>query len=109
MSNNEKISPIFDKLNKKLQAELHQTEQEQAIAYFSRHGRKDGLFSKVFLLNGLTLVRNKDGMWLDFGADGEPQAMVHFDMMGPQGHPGSPVQMAIDAWCKNFAEKDDAS
>lgn len=94
------IISIFQKLEQRRQ-------QEEAIAYFSRHGTKDGTLHKVMLLPGLSIVRNKDGIWLDFGEVGEG-CMVHFDMMGPQGHKDSPVQKAIDAWCKDFVERDDA-
>lgn len=73
------------------------TEQEKAMQYFRRHA---GPPFNVQLCPGLVLVRDNDGLWLDFSTTSGLTARVHMDMIGPQGHKDSIIQKAIDQWCR---------
>lgn len=87
---------------------IKQTPEEAAIAYYSRHGVKDGSGVKtVDLISGLRILRNEEGLWLDFKSPDGLLASVHMDMIGPQGHSNSIVQKTINAWCESFVEDQD--
>lgn len=77
-------------------------QQQAAEKHFRRHASDASIL--VGLANGLSITQNKDGLWLNFGATGKPQASVHLDMIGPpQGH-DSQVRAAIDAWQAEFVK-----
>lgn len=102
--NNNNVVSIDDA--KKNQPMTDAEAQAFAIAYFSRHGSAKGRGTVLILTleKGLNIVRNEDGLWLDFATKDGLSAMIHMDMIGPQGHKTSVIQQCIDTWQKEFVE-----